>query len=53
MAVNQKFAYHDFPENARGRAATSEFSDFSSIWWIEHAKKNPNNMPQTWQYYEK
>ena len=29
------------------RAATSEFTDFASVWWIEHSKKNPNNMPQT------
>ncbi|XP_039776752.1 uncharacterized protein LOC120644236 isoform X2 [Panicum virgatum] len=48
MAVEQKFTCHDFTENAYVRAATSEFTDFSSIWWIEHGKKNPNNMPQTW-----
>jgi hypothetical protein len=48
MAVEQKFACHDFPKNACVRAATSEFTDFSSIWWIEHDKKNPHNMPQTW-----
>jgi hypothetical protein len=23
------------------------FTDFASVWWIEHGKKNPNNMPQT------
>jgi hypothetical protein len=39
IAVDQKFACHDFPENARVRAATSEFTDFSSVWWIEHGKK--------------
>jgi len=48
MAVEQKFTCHDFPENACVRAATSEFTDFASVWWIEHGKKNPNNMPQTW-----
>jgi hypothetical protein len=48
IAVDQKFACHEFPKNARVRAATSEFTDFASIWWIEHGKKNPNNMPQTW-----
>ncbi|PUV26773.1 hypothetical protein PAHAL_J012600 [Panicum hallii] len=48
MAVEQKFTCHDFPENACVRAATSEFTDFAYIWWIEHGKKNPNNMPQTW-----
>ncbi|XP_072147925.1 uncharacterized protein [Setaria viridis] len=48
IAVDQKFACHEFPENTRVRAATSEFTDFASVWWIEHGKKNLNNMPQTW-----
>jgi hypothetical protein len=48
IVVDQKFACHEFPENARVRAATSEFIEFASIWWIEHGKKNLNNMPQTW-----
>jgi hypothetical protein len=47
MTVDQKFVRHDFPKNAHVRAATSEFTNFASIWWIEHGKKNPNNMPQT------
>ena len=41
MVVDQKFACHEFPKNAHVRAATSEFTDFSSVWWIEHGKKNP------------
>ena len=45
MVVEQKFTCHDFPENACVRAATSEFIDFASVWWIEHGKKNPNNIP--------
>jgi hypothetical protein len=48
IAVDQKFACHDFLENARVRAATSEFTDFASFWWIEHGKKNADDMPQTW-----
>jgi hypothetical protein len=48
IAVDQKFACHEFPKNARVRAATSKFTEFASVWWIEHGKKNPNNMPQTW-----
>jgi hypothetical protein len=48
IAVDQKFACHEFPENAHVRAATSEFTEFTSVWWIEHGKKNPNNMLQTW-----
>ena len=48
IAIEQKFACHEFPENTRVRAATSEFSDFATVWWNEHVKKNPNNIPQTW-----
>jgi hypothetical protein len=48
LTVDQKFACHEFPENPRVRAATSEFTDFASVWWMEHAKKHPNNIPRTW-----
>jgi hypothetical protein len=48
MDVEQKFTCHDFPKNACVRVATSEFADFSFVWWIEHGKKNPHNMQQTW-----
>ena len=48
IAVDQKFACHDFPETTRVRAATSEFTDFASVWWIEYGKKNPNKLPKTW-----
>ena len=45
IAVDQKFACHEFPENTRVRAANSEFTNFATIWWIEHGKKNPNSIP--------
>jgi hypothetical protein len=45
IAVDQKFECHEFPENTRVKASTSEFTDFASVWWIEHSKKNPNNIP--------
>nr|ABB47285.1 retrotransposon protein, putative, Ty3-gypsy subclass [Oryza sativa Japonica Group] len=49
LAIDQKFACHDFPENKRVRAANSEFTDFASIWWSEFVRSNPNNnTPQTW-----
>jgi hypothetical protein len=48
IVVDQKFACHEFPETTRVRAATSEFTDFASIWWIEYGKKNPTNIPHTW-----
>ena len=31
IAIEQKFACHEFPENTRVRAATSEFSDFATV----------------------
>jgi hypothetical protein len=48
LAVEQKFICFEFPENARVRAAISEFSDFASIWLVEYGKKHPNDIPQTW-----
>jgi hypothetical protein len=48
LVVEQKFICFEFPENARLRAATSEFSDFASVWWVEYGKKHPNDIPQTW-----
>uniref|UniRef100_A0A7N1A7T9 CCHC-type domain-containing protein n=1 Tax=Kalanchoe fedtschenkoi TaxID=63787 RepID=A0A7N1A7T9_KALFE len=47
LAVEQKLACHDFPENRRVRAATSEFTIFASVWWSEYCRKNPNT-PETW-----
>jgi hypothetical protein len=48
LAVEQKFTCFELPKNARVRAATSEFSDFASVWWVEYGKKHPNDIPQTW-----
>jgi hypothetical protein len=48
LVVEQKFTCFEFLENARVRAATSELSDFASVWWVEYGKKYPNDMPQTW-----
>jgi hypothetical protein len=48
LAIEQKFTCFEFPENARVRAATSEFSDFASIWWVEYGKKHAIDIPQTW-----
>jgi hypothetical protein len=47
IVVEQKITCFEFPENARVRAATSEFSDFASVWWVEYGKKHPNDIPQT------
>jgi hypothetical protein len=48
LAIEQKFTCFEFPENARVRAATSEFTDFASVWWIEYGKKHPDDISQTW-----
>jgi hypothetical protein len=48
LVVEQKFTCFEFPENASVRAATSKFSDFASVWWVEYGKKNPNDIPQNW-----
>ena len=49
LAVDQKFHCHDVPAQYQVRAATSEFTDFASIWWREHRSKHPNNIPTTWE----
>src|SRR6266540_2180712 len=49
LAVDQKFACFDYPEHKRVRAATSEFTDFASVWWREHRSQNPHNVPETWE----
>ena len=46
LSVDQKFACHEFPENKRVRAATSEFTDFASIWWNELCR-DERNIPRT------
>jgi hypothetical protein len=48
LAIEQKFTCFEFPENARVRATTSEFSNFASVCWVECGKKHPNDIPQTW-----
>jgi hypothetical protein len=47
IVVEQKFTCFEFPKNAGVRAATSEFSNFVSVWWVEFGKKHPNDIPQT------
>ena len=48
LSVEQKFACHDIPENQRVRAATSEFTNLTSMWWSEYCRINANNIPTTW-----
>jgi hypothetical protein len=44
----KKFTCFEFPENARVRAATSELTDFASVWCVEYGKKHPDDISQTW-----
>jgi hypothetical protein len=48
LSVEQKFASHDIPETQRVRAATSEFTNFASVWWSEYCRNHVNNIPTTW-----
>jgi hypothetical protein len=48
LDIEQKITCFEFPENARVRAATSEFTYFASVWWVEYGKKHPDDIPQTW-----
>lgn len=49
LTVDQKFACHDFPEIRRVRATICEFTDFAFVWWKEHCRQYPNNIPNTWE----
>jgi hypothetical protein len=46
MTIEQKFSSHLVPEQHRVRQATSEFKDFSLIWWNELATLGLQ--PHTW-----
>jgi hypothetical protein len=48
LSVDQKFACYDFSDDKKVRAATSEFTDFASIWWHEYQTTHPATIPQTW-----
>jgi hypothetical protein len=48
LSVDQKFACYEFSDDKKVRAATSEFTDFASVWWHEYQTKNPATIPQTW-----
>jgi hypothetical protein len=46
--LNKNLYVFEFPENARVRATTSEFTDFASVWWVEYGKKHLDDIPQIW-----
>jgi hypothetical protein len=48
LEVEQRFACLRYPEHLRVSAATSEFTDFASIWWSRHCRVNHANIPATW-----
>ena len=48
LEVEQKFSCHDIPATSQVKAAISEFTDFTLIWWREYKQKYPTNIPTTW-----
>jgi hypothetical protein len=48
LSVDQNFACYEFSEVNKVRAATSEFTNFASIWWHEYQTTHPAAIPQTW-----
>jgi hypothetical protein len=48
LSVDKKIACHDIPKNQRVRAATSEFTNFASVWWSEYCHNNVKSIPTTW-----
>jgi hypothetical protein len=49
IEVEQNFSCHDIADTSKVKAATSEFTDFSLIWWREYKNKNPTAVPTTWE----
>jgi hypothetical protein len=48
LEVEQKFSCHDIAAHSQVKAAISEFTDFSLIWWREYKMKHPTAIPTTW-----
>jgi hypothetical protein len=48
LSVDQKFACYECSEENKVRAATSEFTNFASIWWHEYQTIRSLAIPQTW-----
>jgi hypothetical protein len=46
MIVDNKFSFHLVPEQHRVRQTTSEFKDFTIIWWNELSSLHLQ--PDTW-----
>jgi hypothetical protein len=49
LEVEQKFSCHDIAATSQVKAAISEFTDFSLIWWCEYKNKNPTVVSTTWE----
>jgi len=48
LEVEQKFSCHDIAAHSQVKAAISDFTDFSLIWWREYKMKHPTAIPTTW-----
>jgi hypothetical protein len=48
LEFEYKFSWHDIAANSQVKAAISEFTEFSLIWWREYKAKHPTTVPTTW-----
>ena len=48
LETEQPFNRLHYPDDRRVTAAVCAFAGFASIWWSEHCRVNPNDIPTTW-----
>ena len=47
LETEQRFTCLQFPEDRRVAAAVCSFTSFACVWWSEHCRIHPNNIPTT------
>ena len=48
LETEQRFTCLEYPEERRVVAALCAFTSFACVWWSEHRRLYPNNIPTTW-----
>ena len=48
LETEQHFTCLEYPEERRVAAALCAFTNFACVWWSEHRRLYPNNIPTTW-----
>src|SRR3954469_3685780 len=48
LETEQRFTCLEYPEERRVAAALCAFTSFACVWWSEHRRLYPNNIPTTW-----